>query len=129
MVFDAMPNRTFKGSVIQVNPSLETESGYQVLKGIIQLELGEGDNPHLFFVGMNASVEIIGGKTENALLVPVEAVHELDDGEYGVFVVGSDGKARLKIVEVGLMDATYAEIKSGLNLGDVVTTGTVETQS
>lgn len=128
VVFDAMPNRTFKGSVIQVNPSLETESGYQVLKGIIQLELGEGDHPNLFFVGMKASVEIIGGKTENALLVPVEAVHELDDGEYGVFVVGSDGKARLKIVEVGLMDATYAEIKSGLNLGDVVTTGTVETQ-
>ncbi len=129
VVFDALPNRTFKGSVIQVNPSLETESGYQVLKGIIQLELEAGDNPALFLVGMNASVEIIGGKAENALLVPVEAVRDLGNGEYGVFVIGSDGKARLKVVEVGLMDATYAEIKSGLNAGDVVTTGTMETQS
>ena len=31
------------------------------------------------------------------------------------------------MVEVGLMDYTYAEIKSGLNQGDVVTTGIVET--
>ncbi|MEJ5203518.1 MAG: efflux RND transporter periplasmic adaptor subunit, partial [Anaerolineales bacterium] len=129
VVFDALPNRTFKGSVIQVNPSLETESGYQVLKGIIQLELEAGDNPALFLVGMNASVEIIGGKAENALLVPMEALRDLGNGEYGVFVVGSDGKARLKVVEVGLMDATYAEIKSGLSAGDVVTTGTMETQS
>jgi hypothetical protein len=31
------------------------------------------------------------------------------------------------MVEVGLMDYTYAEIRSGLALGDQVTTGIVET--
>jgi hypothetical protein len=31
------------------------------------------------------------------------------------------------VVEIGLQDITYAEIKSGLNVGDVVTTGIVET--
>jgi hypothetical protein len=30
-------------------------------------------------------------------------------------------------VEVGLMDVTFAEIRSGLEIGEVVTTGVVET--
>jgi hypothetical protein len=38
-----------------------------------------------------------------------------------------NGTPVLKTVEVGLMDYTYAEIKSGLNEGDVITTGIVET--
>jgi hypothetical protein len=37
-----------------------------------------------------------------------------------------NGTPVLKTVEVGLMDYTYAEIKSGVNEGDVVTTGIVE---
>ena len=38
-----------------------------------------------------------------------------------------NGTPTLKTVTVGLMDYTYAEIESGLNDGDVVTTGIVET--
>jgi multidrug efflux pump subunit AcrA (membrane-fusion protein) len=76
---------------------------------------------------MNASVEIIGGKAENALLVPIDAVRDIGDGQYSVFIVGSNGKLQLKVVEVGLSDATFAEIKTGLQEGDTVTTGVVET--
>jgi HlyD family secretion protein len=39
-----------------------------------------------------------------------------------------NGKPVLHTVEVGLMDDTYAEVKSGLNAGDLVTTGIVETK-
>jgi hypothetical protein len=60
------------------------------------------------------------------LLIPVEALHELSAGNYAVFVLENDTPV-LKTVEVGLMDYTSAEIKSGLNEGDVVTTGIVET--
>ena len=60
------------------------------------------------------------------MLVPVEALHELSEGNYAVFVM-ENGTPVLKTVEVGLMDYTSAEIKSGLNEGDVVTTGIVET--
>jgi len=45
-----------------------------------------------------------------------------------VFVVGADGKPKLRVVEVGLKDAASVEIKSGLQAGDVVTTGVVETK-
>jgi len=57
----------------------------------------------------------------------VEAVRELSPDEYGVFVV-EDDEPRLRVVEVGLMDFTSAEIISGLEAGEIVTTGIVETQ-
>ncbi|NUM48343.1 MAG: hypothetical protein HUU38_26850, partial [Anaerolineales bacterium] len=78
-------------------------------------------------VGLSASVDVIGGRAENAVLVPVEALRELGAGEYAVFVVGDDGEPRLRTVEVGLTDFTSAEIISGLEVGEVVTTGIVET--
>lgn len=34
----------------------------------------------------------------------------------------------LTFVEVGLMDYTFAEIVSGVEVGDIVTTGIIETQ-
>ncbi len=127
VTFDAIPDTVFTGTVVTVNPYLSSTGGYKVLGGVIELDLGADVDTSLFLNGMNASVEIISGKAENALLVPVEALRDLGDGTYAVFVVGSDGKPRLTTVEVGLMDATYAEIKSGLNQGDTVTTGLVET--
>jgi hypothetical protein len=38
-----------------------------------------------------------------------------------------DGTPTLTMVEVGLQTDTFAEIKTGLQAGDVVTTGIVET--
>ena len=77
--------------------------------------------------GSAASVDVVGGRAENAVLVPVEALHEIGEGQYAVFVM-ENGKLRLRMVEVGLQDLTKAEIISGLNAGDVVTTGVVETK-
>ena len=127
VVFDAFPDDTFTGVITQINPALQTVNGYQVLQGVIQLDLSSVSAPYRFLDGMNASVEIIGGQAIGALLVPVEAVHDLGDHQYAVFVLNENGKPRLRVVEVGLMDATTVEIKSGLSAGDVVTTGTMET--
>lgn len=127
IVFDAIPGTIFKGKVTQVNPNLESVNNVQVLRGVIQLELNNANDTILFIEGLNATVEIIKGKAENVLLVPVEAVRDLGGGQYGVFVVTDGGELRLRVVEVGLMNATYAEIKSGLEVNDIVTTGTVET--
>jgi len=71
-------------------------------------------------------VEVIGGRAENAVLVPVEALREIDTGEYAVFVM-ENGEPVLRNVTVGLMDYTSAEITSGLEAGEEVTTGEVAT--
>jgi HlyD family secretion protein len=127
VTFDAVPDRTFTGMVIRVNPFLETVSGYQVITGLIELDKEDAAEPAILPKGLNGSVVLIEASAQDVLLVPLQAVRDLGDGSYGVFVVAEDGKPRLKIIEVGLMDITSVEVKSGLKQGDVVTTGTVET--
>ena len=42
--------------------------------------------------------------------------------------VDANNKTTLKTVKIGIKDAASVEIKSGLSLGDTVTTGTVQTK-
>ena len=127
VVFDALPDKVFTGTVIQVDSKLVSFGGYQTIRGLIELDPAGLANIRALPLGLNATVDIIGGSTQNALLVPVEALRELGEDEYAVFVVQS-GEPKLRVVEVGLKDYTYAEILSGINEGDVVTTGIVETK-
>jgi multidrug efflux pump subunit AcrA (membrane-fusion protein) len=126
VVFDSLPDLTFTGHVTEVSPSLETLSGVDTVVTQVLLDVDSFSKPQSLPVGSNASIDVIGGRAENAILVPVEAVREIAPGEYAVFVM-EDGEPKLRIVTVGLMDYTSAEIISGLRAGDVVTTGVVET--
>lgn len=128
ITFDAVPDRTFNGSVIRINPSLQSSMGYSLLTGIIELDISQETDLPVLPKGLNASVELIQASAENVLLVPVQALRDLGDGTYAVFVVGADGQPKLRVVEVGIQDAASAEIKSGVALGDTITTGTVETK-
>jgi RND family efflux transporter MFP subunit len=123
VVFDTYPDDLYTGTVVQVDPRLSTEFGLATVEGLVQLD---GDSFDGLLLGMNASVDVISGRAEGVALVPVEALRELEPDEYAVFVM-EDGQPRLRTVEVGLMDLTFAEIKSGLEVGEIVTTGVVET--
>jgi multidrug efflux pump subunit AcrA (membrane-fusion protein) len=123
VIFDSFPDIVYTGEVVQLDPSLSTEMGISTVEGLVQLG---GDAFDDLLVGMNASVDVISGRAEGVALVPVEALRELEPGEYAVFVM-EDGEPRLRTVEVGLMDVTFAEIRSGLEIGEIVTTGVVET--
>jgi multidrug efflux pump subunit AcrA (membrane-fusion protein) len=126
ITFDAVSGRTFPGKVTRIYPQLVTVSGYQVIEGLIDMDLSaEKDLPTLVS-GMSASVEIVKAKADNVLIVPIEALRDLGDGQYAVFVVGSDGQPKLTVVSVGLQDAASAEITTGLTQGQTVTTGVTE---
>jgi hypothetical protein len=43
-------------------------------------------------------------------------------------LVMKNGEPRLQLVEIGIQDTTSVEITSGLNAGDIVTTGIAETK-
>ena len=128
VVFDALPDDTFAGTVIQVDPQLVTESGITAVRALVQLDAASFAKPQTLPIGLNATVEVIGGRADSAVLVPVEALRELSDGEYSVFVM-ENGEPQLRFVDVGIMDFTYAQILSGVEAGDEVTTGILQTQS
>jgi HlyD family secretion protein len=128
VTFDALPDQTFTGSVISVDPSLYTSGGLSAIRGLAKLDEIQSSDADRLLLGMNASVDVIAARVQGVALVPVEALHEISPGEYAVFVVDENGELKLRPVEVGLNDLTFAEIKSGLEVGEVVSTGIVETQ-
>jgi RND family efflux transporter MFP subunit len=125
VTFDLVPDEVFTGKVTGVYPTLDTSSSSSALVHITALL--DKDIPYEIPAGAAASVDVVAGRAENAVLVPVEALHEYEDGKYSLFVM-QNGKLRLRLVDVGLQDLTQAEITSGLNAGDIVTTGVVETK-
>ncbi len=128
VTFDAIENKTYTGKVIMINPSLQETNGYATVAGTIQLDLAEDEELPISMQGLTASVKIIKGRAEDALLIPVQALREICDDEFAVYVVDDAGKMTLKTVSVGLMDSVNAEILSGLEAGDRVSTGLSETK-
>ncbi len=103
VVFDAYPDSTFSGKVVLVSKSLSSVSDVSAVKAIVELDT-EGVNPSVSLpVGLSGAVDVIAGEAKNAVLVPVEALRDLGDGEYAVFVI-ENGEPKLRLVEVGLMD-------------------------
>ncbi len=123
--FDALTGQTFTGKVTEIDPGLVTVSGSSMVEGeaVLEKSVDEVGLP----IGVSASIDVISGRATNVVLIPVEALHQLADNSYTVFVM-ENGSPVVRAVVVGLKDDTYAEIKSGLKAGDVVTTGVVETK-
>ncbi len=123
IVFDALPGETFTGKVVQVDPGLDTSGSTPVVSGLVQMD---PTSSHLL-IGMSAAVDVIVGRTHNAVLIPISALHEYAPGQYAVFVM-RNGRLSVDFVKVGLKDSSTAEITSGLSAGDVVSTGLLGTK-
>ncbi len=123
--FDAYPDATVTGEIILVEPVLQIVDGTPVV--VVWAALPD-EAPFSILSGMTVEAEVIAAESRNTLLLPVQALRELTPGSYAVFVVSPDGQLKMTPVTVGLRDFANAEILSGLKVGDVVSTGTVETK-
>lgn len=125
VVFDALPEKIFNGTVVQVDPELVSSGQYDMIQALVELDSSALEVGQKLPLGLSATVDVIAGQVQNALLVPMEALQEQTDGSYTVYVMnGQTPEARE--VEIGLKDYTYAEVINGLRQGDVVVTGNVE---
>lgn len=122
VTFDALPDKTFAGQVTQLDAELYQSNNTSEIKGTLQLD-STLDGIALP-IGASANVDIIHAKADDVVLVPIEALHETAPGRYTVFVV-ENGALTQRAVEIGLQDQLYAEVKSGLKAGDVVSTSPV----
>ncbi|MBK9927582.1 MAG: efflux RND transporter periplasmic adaptor subunit [Anaerolineales bacterium] len=124
VVFDILPDDTYTGEVTAVYPELDSSSSSSLVHAIVKLnENIKTDLP----AGASAAVDVTSGRAENVTLIPIEALHETSPGKYAVFVM-QNGKPRLRVIEIGLKDLLHAEVKSGVEAGDVVTTGITAVQ-
>ena len=125
ITFDDRDGQVYTGRITEIDRELQTSFEASTIRGEVAL-----DSPFAELalpIGASADVTVVGERAQGAVLIPIEALHEGADGSYVVFVV-VNGESQARDVTVGLKNDTYAAIKSGLQTGEVVLTGSVATQ-
>lgn len=107
----------FPGTVTKINKDADVSTGVTLYSAEILLEKAEGMLP-----GMTASVDITIEGVEDALIIPVDALHQTQ-ANYFVYT-GYDPETQQYLdmvhVTVGMQNSEYAEILSGLQIGDTI---------
>ena len=107
-------DETFPGTLTEIN---RTSSSSGTYSAVIEVEKVSG-----MLSGMTASVSVRIEGVDDAILIPIEALHKTSDGAYVYTSYNEEyqeygGK---RDVVTGLENSTYVEIKSGLSVGDTV---------
>ena len=113
------------GTVSSIAPVAEssTSGGVVSYAAVVALDAP----PATLKPGMTADVTITTASATGVLAVPAAAIRGTSDN-YTVLVMNATGTPTARPVTVGLMTSSLVEIKSGLNEGDVVVTGTSSQQ-
>ncbi|MEX1148027.1 MAG: efflux RND transporter periplasmic adaptor subunit [Sphingomonadales bacterium] len=120
-----MQDRRWLGTVRQILPTPEVLN--EVVLYIVLIDVNNSDR--LLMTGMSAQVFFIAGQARDVPTVPVQAlgmrVTEDDDDRgraYEVVVATASG-TEARIVHVGVMNRSLAEVRDGLREGDRVVLG------
>jgi len=111
--FDAIPGKTFKGRINYISPEADTTVRTFLAEIVV-------DNPDgLLRAGIMGDARILRKVHENALMIPINAVVETQEGRI-VFVVRDDGTAERRSVELGGVTDLTVCVVSGLEENDRV---------
>lgn len=114
IILDAFPGREFSGRVREIHSYTQNVNGVVTLPVTVQLDKADKQ----FKPGFSALVEIIIGKAEGELLVPISAILDRKGRQMVVKVV--DNKPVFTPVKVGFSDGAYTAIKEGLIEGEEI---------
>jgi macrolide-specific efflux system membrane fusion protein len=109
------------GTVTAIAPVAETSTTGGVVSYAVTVALNSP--PATLRPGMTADVTVTTASASGVLAVPAAAIRGTS-GAYTVLVLTAAGTPESRPVTVGLMTSSLVEIKSGLNAGEVVITGT-----
>jgi len=115
MTLDYLPGKRWQGEVDYVYPTLDPKTR----TARVRLRFKNPDallKPNMF-----AQVAIHANAENDALVIPKEAVIRTGDQDRVVLALG-EGRFKSVEVELGRLDAEYAEIRSGVKAGERVVT-------
>ena len=107
----------FTGSVTSISKVADTSTGVTRYSAEVTLDREEG-----MLVGMTADVDVRIEGTENALIIPVDALHQ-NSASYYVYTGYDEAQKRYTgrtEVTIGMQNDDDVEITSGLKEGDTV---------
>jgi multidrug efflux system membrane fusion protein len=102
-----------QGELVLVNNQIDTASG------TVQLKARFANAEHLLWPGQYVNVRLRVGELPQAVTVPAPVVQRGPDGPYA-YVVGADGKAQIRRIELRQVQDGKAVIASGLQAGETV---------
>lgn len=128
----AFPDKAWTGTVETVASSPRTVAG-QGKSYLVRIRLQDSEGLR-FHTGMSCRAEIATRRDDAApvLAVPVQAVryeeaqNRNEPGKASLVVV-RDGRAAMRVVELGLADDAHIEVTKGLEPGESVVTGPART--
>jgi len=109
---DAYPQQKFAAVVSYINP------GIDIARASVEVKLTVADPPDYLRQDMTVSVDIEVAAKDNALVLPVRAVHDVLSGQPWVLGV-KDGRAVKRPVRLGLRGIVNLEILDGIAEGEV----------
>ena len=114
---ESVGEEVYPGSVIEINKVADTSTGVTQYSAEVLLDKAAGMLP-----GMTADVDIKIEGSENALIIPVEALHQTSTGAFVYTTFDEETQQYGGKVDVvaGMQNDNYAEILSGLQEGDTV---------
>lgn len=117
VTIDSVGEEKFRGTVTEISTIATSSSGVSVYSAVITLDKADG-----MLSGMSADVVITIEGVDNALLIPVDALHQTRATAYVYTAYNAETGEYSGMVEVttGLQNSNYVEITSGLKEGDTV---------
>jgi HlyD family secretion protein len=110
---DAFARERFAAELVYINPGVDAQ------RGTVEVKLRVPEPPAYLKQDMTVSVDIEIGRAAGALSIPAGAVHDATGGVPWVLRV-EKGRAERRAVTLGLYGSGTAEIRSGLEEGDLV---------
>lgn len=117
VTIDSVGEDEFAGSVTEISTSASSDSGVTSYSAVVTI-----DKTDDMLAGMSATVVITIEGVDDALLIPVDALHQTSSTSY-VYTEYDESSGEFSgMVEVttGLSNSNYVEITSGLSEGDIV---------
>ncbi len=101
------------GTVSTVNTVKNSQTGMYTVK----IKIDNSEN--LLKIGMMADVTLKTQQSNDAIVIPSDAILQSDD-EYYVYTVNDDNTAEKSVITIGITNNDFTEIKSGLSIDDIV---------
>jgi len=117
IVVESVGEQVYPGSVTEINKVADTSTGVTQYSAQVLLDKAPGMLP-----GMTADVDIKIEGNENALIIPIDALHQTSTGAFVYTSFDEETQQYGGKVDVvaGMQNDSFAEILSGLQEGDTV---------
>lgn len=114
IVWEAKPKQTWHGHIVHTPTTIVTYGTRNVGESLISVD----DSDETLLPNTNVTITVMLLDVHDALIVPREALHVDDNGDYLFRVV--DGRLQRVAIKIGALNLTEVQIISGISENDIV---------